>query len=167
MNPYGKDFSWVYDNYSPILGRHLISVQWLRWQGAEYSLAYIDKHQRDEDLASLKKIFAPDYPTSVHMYASDMGGLSKDFECDLTLTPEQLIENLDNQTERFEVWLRPFPKSYPILRPVSWWLASKPLNNDNRSLVGPFDTKRKALDYQSEFRPRNLWESILLAKGKE
>ena len=64
INPYKQHlktghFSWVLDSYSHSKKKHTISIQWLRWQGGEFSIACDSKADRDSKIKKLREVFAP------------------------------------------------------------------------------------------------------------
>ena len=100
VNPYDRHlktghFSWVYDSYSHDKKKHTIAVQWLRWQGSEFSIVCGSKADRDSKLKKLQEFFAPKYKQHIIDGHTTSARWSISFDIDYkTLMPRDIIDVL-------------------------------------------------------------------------
>lgn len=94
MNPYGREYTWLYENYSPGLNKHLLCFQWLAMQGSEFQVEYDNQRDRDLAFARLKEHFAPDarLPRIDRYLQSERDSLS--VSVGVTITPPMVQEIL-------------------------------------------------------------------------
>lgn len=100
INPYARHlkmghFSWVYDSYLHSEKAHTIGVQWLRWQGSEFSIVCDSKADRDTKITMLRKFFAPKHKPHIIDKHLTSWRLSLSFDIDYkTLMPRDIIDVL-------------------------------------------------------------------------
>ena len=86
---YDQQFSWVYR--AMFDGKWVISVQYLMWQGAEFSIAFANKQQADHILHEMMKYYAPKKKPEIR-YGHGWSELVYDFEINNCLNPIALLE---------------------------------------------------------------------------